>query len=48
MDGPAWIGESLSHHHIVQFLSSASIPLYAYLGAVPVDDLVDPGPEPVD
>jgi hypothetical protein len=38
----------MSHHHIVQFLSSASIPVYAYLGAVPVDDLVDPGPEPVD
>lgn len=48
MDGPAWIGGSLSHHHKVQFLSSASIPLYAYLGAVQVDDFVDPGPEPVD
>lgn len=48
MDGPAWIGGSLSHHHLVQFLSSTSIPLYAYLGAVPVDDLVDPGLKPVD
>lgn len=48
MDGPKGVGRgSLPHHHIVQFLSSASIPV-PYLGAVPVDDLVDPGPEPVD
>jgi hypothetical protein len=42
------VDRGMSHHHIVQLLSSASIPVYAYLGAVPVDDLVDPGPEPVD
>lgn len=40
--------KGISHHHIVQFLYSANILVYAYLGAYPVDDLVDPEPEPID